>query len=489
MNKKIIGDRYEVIYLLGKKPGYRTVLCNDIYRQQLVVVKFLVWDDDFEWQNLKLFEREAHVLQNISHPAIPHYLDYFEVNQPYLKGFCLVQNYIKAASLEEHLQIGRTFSIEEVKQLAESLLKILIYLHSQQPQIIHRNIKPSNILLTNRSGNCIGDVYLVDFGSVKTIAAVKTGTMTVVGTYGYMAPEHFGGKIIPSSDLYSLGATLIYLVSGIHPADLPQKNGRIRFTQLVNCPKDFSNWLKQMIEPVEELRFDSAEAALESLRQSLSHSNNLNHLSKNKYWNNSRNQFEIKKPFGSKVSLQKKLNRIEVIFPQQKLSKLKDDFLFLLIKLYASVIILPFMLLTIFIFVEGIFYGFALPISINYFIFALIIFIFNFVICGTCLAFLVNILDSLVQILFKLFKRDKVKIEQQKMYLSFDWLCFKSCFLRSISLKNIGRLEKKMIQDSNRQWEIVANIGASQYKLTDDIDLTEVEIDWLCNELNGFLDR
>ncbi len=236
MNKKIIGDRYQVIYLLGKKPGYRTVLCSDTQTQQLVVVKFLIWDDDLEWQNLRLFEREAQVLQSISHPAIPRYLDYFEVNRPNIKGFGLVQTYIKAASLEEHLQAGRTFSIEEVKQLAESLLKILIYLHSQQPQIIHRDIKPSNILLTNRSGNSIGNVYLVDFGSVKTLAASTAETITVVGTYGYMSPEHFGGKVVSKSDLYSLGATLIYLVTGMHPANLPQEDGQIQFEKLTNCP-------------------------------------------------------------------------------------------------------------------------------------------------------------------------------------------------------------------------------------------------------------
>ena len=267
MNKKIIGDRYQVIYLLGKKPGYRTVLCSDTQTQQLVVVKLLVWNEDFEWQNLKLFEREARVLQSISHRAIPRYLDYFEINKPQLKGFCLVQTYINAASLEKHLQAGRTFSIEEVKQLALAVLKILVYLHSQQPAIIHRDIKPSNILLTNRSGNSIGNVYLVDFGSVNL--AASSGTMSVVGTYGYMSPEQFGGKVIPKSDLYSLGATLIYLIAGMHPANLPQKDGKIQFEQLVNCSDDFANWLKRMVEPVEELRFASAKAALQSLKHPL----------------------------------------------------------------------------------------------------------------------------------------------------------------------------------------------------------------------------
>ncbi|MGB3534227.1 MAG: protein kinase [Microcoleaceae cyanobacterium] len=85
------------------------------------------------------------------------------------------------------------------------------YLHSHLHPVIHRDIKPSNILLTDRSGNSPGTVYLVDFGSVKTV--IQSGTITIVGTYGYMPTEQFGGKTTPASDLYSLGATLIYLIT------------------------------------------------------------------------------------------------------------------------------------------------------------------------------------------------------------------------------------------------------------------------------------
>jgi serine/threonine protein kinase len=100
-------------------------------------------------------------------------------------------------------------------------------INQHPPTVIHRDIKPSNILLGDRSGNSLGQVYLVDFGSVQTVA--DGGTITVVGIYGYMPPEQFGGKTIPASDLYSLGATLIDLLTRTHPADLPSRNGCIRF--------------------------------------------------------------------------------------------------------------------------------------------------------------------------------------------------------------------------------------------------------------------
>lgn len=483
MNKKIIGDRYQVIYLLGKKPGYRTVLCSDTQTQQLVVVKLLVWDEDFEWQNLKLFEREAQVLQSICHPAIPRYLDYFEVNRPNITGFCLVQTYIKAASLEKHLQAGRIFSIEEVKQLASAVLKILIYLHSQQPPIIHRDIKPSNILLTNRSGNSIGNVYLIDFGSVKNVAA-DTSSMTVVGTYGYMSPEHFGGKVVPTSDLYSLGATLIYLMTGMHPANLPRKDGQIQFEKLINCSEDFASWLKRMVEPLEELRFTSAKTALQNLKQPAS---NINYLAKKSIENNLSGKINLKKPFGSKVFLQKNKHGIKIIFPRQSIGKLKDDLIFLGIKLYASAIILPFLLLIVLLLLSTIFYGIGYSISIFSFLLALILLIVCLGIFGFSIALIANILDDLIKALANLFKRERLWIEGNNLCLSFDWLCFKSCFIRSICLTKINKLEKIPIKENNLKWRIVAHIGKNKYDLASRTDLTEVEIDWLCNELNDYL--
>ncbi len=274
MTGQILGDvwgqdagslRYTVQQQLGKKAGRRTLLARDQITGELVVIKLLSFSSDFEWDDLKLFEREAETLKSLSHPSIPRYLDYFEVNSSSVKGFALVQTYIPAQTLEQYLQSGRTFTEIEVKHIAKSLLEILIYLHGLHPPVIHRDIKPSNILLGERSGNSIGQVYLVDFGSVQTVLAIEGGTRTVVGTYGYMPPEQFGARTSPASDLYSLGATLIYLVTGTHPADLPQKDFRIQFEQLTNLSPSFTNWLKWMTEPSLERRLSSATEAVTAL--------------------------------------------------------------------------------------------------------------------------------------------------------------------------------------------------------------------------------
>ncbi|MFB2917971.1 serine/threonine protein kinase [Aerosakkonema funiforme] len=267
MADRILADRYIIDRQLGKQAGRRTLLARDKHTQELVVVKLLTFSKDFEWDDLKLFEREAETLQSLSYPAIPRYLDSFELDTASGKSFALVQSYIEATSLEEHLSNGRTFSEAEFKQLAKALLEILTYLHRRQPPVIHRDIKPSNILLGDSSSNSIGQVYLVDFGSVQTLATQEGRTVTVVGTYGYMPPEQFGGRAVPASDIYSLGATLIALLTRLHPADLPQKDMRIEFDQNSNLSLAFADWLKWMTEPSLERRFNSAQSALSALEE------------------------------------------------------------------------------------------------------------------------------------------------------------------------------------------------------------------------------
>ena len=305
MNGQILGERYEIQQQLGKKAGRRSLLARDLKTEELVVIKLLSFNSDFEWDDLKLFEREAETLKSLYHPQIPRYLDYFEVNSPSIKGFALVQSYIPAQTLEQYLNSGRNFTEAEVKEVAKELLSILIYLHGLHPSVIHRDIKPSNILLGDaygglrqRTGNNVAQVYLVDFGSVQTVAK-ESGTRTVVGTYGYMPPEQFGDRTTSASDLYSLGATLIYLVTGLHPADLPQKDFRISFEHLTNLSPAFTDWLRWMTEPSLEKRLSSAVEALAALNDSQPRITTL----------------ALHKPAGSKIQLTKDRDSLLILIP------------------------------------------------------------------------------------------------------------------------------------------------------------------------------
>ncbi|MBD3882301.1 serine/threonine protein kinase [Phormidium tenue FACHB-886] len=308
----VLADRYQIQQILGKKTGRRTLLAQDLLDQTPVILKLLLFNNDFEWDDLKLFEREAETLQSLAHSAIPRYLNHFELDLPLGKGFALVQSYLEARSLEEHLQAGRSFSEIDLKQIATALLEILTYLHRQKPPVIHRDIKPSNILLSvdgassTQSVTQIGQVYLVDFGSVQTLAARGGGTMTIVGTYGYMPPEQFGERAVPASDLYSLGATLIYLATGQHPADLPQRNLRIQFESIAQLKPQLTRWLKQMTDPDLSHRFASAAAALAALQQP---SDRLSDRASADL------RLVTNQPVGSRVKLSQDSETIEIILP------------------------------------------------------------------------------------------------------------------------------------------------------------------------------
>jgi serine/threonine protein kinase len=292
----VLVDRYQIHQQLSKKSGRQTFLARDLQSQDLVIIKILRFDPDFQWDDLKLFEREAATLKYLDHPSIPKYLDYFDVEESNTRGFALVQSYIEAPSLEKIIKEGQKFSESEVINLADQLLLILSYLHNQLPPVIHRDIKPSNILLSNRSDHSIGDIYLVDFGSVQTSASKEDGTITIVGTYGYIPLEQFGGKTTAASDLYSLGMTIIYILTGSHPFELPEVNGQVKFTAEIN--NQFRRWLEKMTQPYLDKRFDSATSAQVALISPDGSYSNFNHL----------------KPNNSRIRLYRDQQRIEIHF-------------------------------------------------------------------------------------------------------------------------------------------------------------------------------
>jgi|GEM_PF-239020 serine/threonine protein kinase len=294
-----VSNRYLIHSLLGHQVGRRTFLATDLQTQTSVVLKLLLFGPDFTWEDLKLFEREAVTLKSLSHPAIPNYLDSFDLDTELGQGFALVQSYIEAQSLQHWVESGRTFNEVDFKNIATQLLEVLIYLHSRQPPVIHRDIKPSNILLSDRSGHNSGQIYLVDFGSVQTVA--HGGTITVVGTYGYMPPEQFGGRTTPASDLYSLGATLIYVLTGAHPADLPKRRGILQFDAGAQISQACQAWLQGMIQPEVEERFTTAQQALEALQK--------------ENFSLQTAQSIPTKPKGSRVILNKTEDQLEIVIP------------------------------------------------------------------------------------------------------------------------------------------------------------------------------
>lgn len=219
-SEQVLHKRYRLKQKLGQNAGRQTWLAHDLHTTpaESVIVKLLAFGGEVQWDDLKLFEREAQVLKQLNHSRIPKYRDYFHIDERSL-WFGLVQEYIPGTCLKELLNQGKRFTEQQVRQIAVDVLQILIYLHELNPSMLHRDIKPSNLILGEDK-----QVYLVDFGAVQDRAGKEGATFTVVGTYGYAPMEQFGGRAVPASDLYALGATLIHLLTGTAPADLPQRD-------------------------------------------------------------------------------------------------------------------------------------------------------------------------------------------------------------------------------------------------------------------------
>ena len=301
---KILQERYQLQQRLGRTAaGHQTWLAVDLESQEQVTLKMLAFSPEMQWEELKLFEREAQVLQALNHPRIPCYRDYFSLEREAGAGlpwFGLVQDYIPGFSLQELLEKGKRFSEKNVQKFATEVLEILIYLHGLSPPVLHRDIKPSNLIWGKDR-----HVYLVDFGAVQAQAAVTGVTFTVVGTSGYAPLEQFWGRAVVASDLYALGATLIHLLTGVTPADLPQKDSRIQFSDRVSVSPSLVSWIEKMTEIGLEKRFSEARDALAALKSGNIQGANLQNDTVRK----------IAKPYYSLIEVSKSAAELKIKIP------------------------------------------------------------------------------------------------------------------------------------------------------------------------------
>jgi serine/threonine protein kinase len=263
--QQVLQGRYQLQQQLGENAIRQTWLGQDLETNDPVVIKLLAFGGNVQWQELKLFEREAQILKQLKHPRITKYRDYFAIDDQAL-WFGLVKDYIPGKSFQELLEEGKRFTTSEIKNVAQEVLQVLVYLHGLNPPVLHRDIKPSNLIWGEDN-----QVYLVDFGAVQDKGAAEGGTFTVVGTYGYAAMEQFGGRAVPASDLYALGATLIHLLTGVSPAELPTRNLKIQFRDRVSVDinPSFLAWLEKLTHPALERRFQRAKTALKALENQM----------------------------------------------------------------------------------------------------------------------------------------------------------------------------------------------------------------------------
>ena len=252
-----IDGRYEVQRVLGQGAFATTYLATDAKSDKEVAIKAISMTKLNDWKAFELFEREVAVLKGFKHPNIPQFLDYVHSDDE--DSHYLVQEYAKGQSLKEKLNSDLTPSNADIANIGKQLLKVLVYLGNLNPPVVHRDIKPANIIVDEQL-----NVKLVDFGAAKDKMSSHTALgSTVVGTFGYMAPEQFQGRACPQSDIYAVGATLIHLLTGVVPSDLPHTRMKIDFSSYVNAEHTLAPLLEKMVEPAIEDRFESPALLLE----------------------------------------------------------------------------------------------------------------------------------------------------------------------------------------------------------------------------------
>lgn len=255
-----IDDRYRILHPIGQGGTGTTYAAEELEGGRQVAIKVLSLRQIDDWKLLELFEREAAVLATLKHRSIPQYLSFFSLDTADDRRFYLVQTLVEGRSLADLVATGWRPEEATVYDIALQVLDVLAYLQERVPPVIHRDIKPENLI---RQPN--GAIALVDFGAVQDVyrQTIAKGS-TFVGTIGYMPPEQFQGRVVPASDLYALGATLVFLLCGQAPDQLPHLRMKLDFRSQVNISDRFATWLETMLEPLIEDRFVNAVQAFEA---------------------------------------------------------------------------------------------------------------------------------------------------------------------------------------------------------------------------------
>lgn len=264
----LLKNRYRAIRIIGEGGFGRTFYGIDEYQgihSPCVIKQFLPQAQGTSNRKKAkiLFAQEAKQLEKLgTHGQIPKFFDYFtQDNHQYL-----LQEFIDGDNLAQELALEGVFSEEKIRDLLLNLLPVLKFVHENQ--VIHRDIKPENII-RRRSDN---QLFLVDFGASKVVENVDLAiTSTVIGSAQYSAPEQTFGKTNYYSDLYSLGVTCLYLITGIKPFDLfdTGEGEWVWRDYLVDNPigKTLARVLDKLVESSSKKRFQTVDEVLEALER------------------------------------------------------------------------------------------------------------------------------------------------------------------------------------------------------------------------------
>ena len=235
----LLNNRYEIIREVGQGGFgvvYKAIDTHSKSQLRQVAIKQINLSSLKPRQIIEVtdsYNREVTLLSRLSHNNLPHIYDHF--TDP--EHWYLVMDYIQGETLEEHLQQIGHLSVKETLNIAIQLANVLGYLHSQEPPIIFRDVKPGNIM---RLPN--GHLYLIDFGIARHFNPTKKRDTGALGSPGYAAPEQYGkAQSTAQTDIFGLGATLTTLLLGEEDAN--------QHTPAPKIPRKLQRLLNQMLEP------------------------------------------------------------------------------------------------------------------------------------------------------------------------------------------------------------------------------------------------
>jgi len=211
--KELRNGRYVLLTPLGQGAQGTTWDAVDKREGRSVAVKAFDIRGARAWKDVELAEREARVLAELRHPGLPRYVEHFEDDGV----LYLVMEKVHGTPLSVLKKKGPRMNEKELTRLLHDADQVLTYLHGRNPPIIHRDLKPANVIRRTD-----GSYAFVDFGAVREHLRSEGGS-TVVGTFGYMAPEQFQGRAGPGSDVYAIGATAMAMLTGLEPEKLPHR--------------------------------------------------------------------------------------------------------------------------------------------------------------------------------------------------------------------------------------------------------------------------
>ncbi|MDB4937606.1 MAG: Serine/threonine kinase [Labilithrix sp.] len=248
------GGRYVLMKTLGEGSQGETFEAVDKREGRLVAIKRFRVGKAKAWKDVELAEREATTLASLEHDLLPRYVEHFEEDG----ALVLVMERIEGESLAELRKTNFRGSVADVERLLADASRALSYLHGRAPPVIHRDLKPANVIRRPD-----GSFAFVDFGAVRDRLKLAGGS-TIVGTFGYMAPEQFQGRASAASDVYGIGATALTMLTGCEPEDLPHKGLAIDVAKAVpsSTPASLVRTLEAMLDPDPDTRAASVAEAM-----------------------------------------------------------------------------------------------------------------------------------------------------------------------------------------------------------------------------------